>query len=45
MATNETIPFLSNERLSNLGISTNEVINAIETIVVKLGKWNGLERT
>jgi len=33
MATKETIPFLSNEQLSNLGISTNEVINAIETLL------------
>ena len=36
MAKQETIPFLSNEQLSNLGISTNEVINAIETLLSNL---------
>lgn len=33
MATKETIPFISHEQLSNLGIKTNEVISAIETLL------------
>ncbi len=34
MITNETIPFLSNNLLSNLGINTNDVIHSIETLLL-----------
>lgn len=34
MIANETIPFLSNRLLSNLGINTNDVIHSIETLLL-----------
>lgn len=34
MMSNETIPFLSNRLLSNLGINTNDVIHSIETLLL-----------
>ncbi|MGI9568357.1 MAG: ornithine cyclodeaminase family protein [Desulfobulbia bacterium] len=34
MTTNEMIPFLSEEQLSGLGITTNEVIESIETLIL-----------
>ena len=33
MVTKESIPFLSNEKLSHLGINTNEVAHAIENLL------------
>jgi len=33
MTTNKTIPFLSEEQLSGLGITTSEVIDSIETLI------------
>jgi len=40
MAIKETIPFLSEKQLSSLGISTNEVIKAIETLLLNLEDGN-----
>lgn len=36
MVTKESIPFLSNEQLSHLGINTSEVIHAIETLLLNV---------
>lgn len=36
MVTKESIPFLSNEQLSHLSINTNEVIHAIETLLLNV---------
>ncbi len=36
MVTKESIPFLSNEQLSHLGINTNEVIHAIESLLLNV---------